>query len=130
MILIVAVTTVDPIASGLIDSFARPGSNVTGITFLTRELNGKRLELLKEVVRTIAPRGRPVWGLCKRGHSFSRVRKRGAGSKNIGSIPRDTKSEPGFQRRTPSCDQGACKRAYRHTEFSSQSLTKEIADFV
>ena len=47
-------TTVDPVASGLIDSFARPGSNVTGITFLTRELNGKRLELLREVVPTVS----------------------------------------------------------------------------
>ncbi len=47
---IVVVTTVDPVASGLIDSFARPGGNITGLTRLTRELNGKRLELLKDVV--------------------------------------------------------------------------------
>jgi putative tryptophan/tyrosine transport system substrate-binding protein len=47
---IVMVTTQDPVAAGLIDSLARPGGNITGLTLLTRELSGKRLELLKEVV--------------------------------------------------------------------------------
>ena len=40
----------DPVAAGLIDSLARPGGNVTGITNLTPELGGKRLELLKDAV--------------------------------------------------------------------------------
>ena len=40
----------DPVAAGLIESLARPGGNVTGLTALERELGGKRLELLKEAV--------------------------------------------------------------------------------
>jgi putative tryptophan/tyrosine transport system substrate-binding protein len=51
---IVMVVTVDPVATGLIDSLARPGGNVTGVTRLTRELSGKRLELLKEVLPTVS----------------------------------------------------------------------------
>jgi putative ABC transport system substrate-binding protein len=49
---IVMMTTADPVATGLIASLARPGGNVTGLTLLTRELTGKQLELLKEVVPT------------------------------------------------------------------------------
>ena len=40
----------DPVEAGQIESLARPGGNVTGITNLSRELGGKRLELLKEAV--------------------------------------------------------------------------------
>jgi putative ABC transport system substrate-binding protein len=47
---IVMVITGDPVASGLVDSLARPGGNITGLTRLTRDLSGKRLELLKEAV--------------------------------------------------------------------------------
>ena len=51
---VVMITTQDPVASGFIDSLARPGANITGVTTLQRELSGKRLELLKEAVPGIA----------------------------------------------------------------------------
>jgi putative tryptophan/tyrosine transport system substrate-binding protein len=47
---VVMVTTQDPVETGIIDSLARPGGNITGLTRLTRDLSGKRLELLKEAV--------------------------------------------------------------------------------
>ncbi len=47
---IVMVTQADPVATGLINSLARPGGNITGLATLSRELSGKRLELVKEVV--------------------------------------------------------------------------------
>ena len=51
---IVMVTTQDPVAAGFVDSLARPGGNITGLTRLTRELSGKRLELLNEAVPGIS----------------------------------------------------------------------------
>jgi len=45
---------IDPVVAGVVESLARPGGNVTGVTNLTRELGGKRLELLKEAVRKVA----------------------------------------------------------------------------
>ena len=44
----------DPVEAGLVESLARPGGNVTGVTNLSRELGDKRLELLKEAVPTLA----------------------------------------------------------------------------
>ena len=51
---IVMVTNVDPVAAGLIDSLARPGGNITGLATFQRDLSGKRLELLTEVVPRIS----------------------------------------------------------------------------
>jgi len=47
---IVILTVQDPVATGIVHSLARPGGNITGLTSLVRDLSGKRLELLKEVV--------------------------------------------------------------------------------
>jgi putative ABC transport system substrate-binding protein len=44
----------DPVEAGLVESLARPGGNVTGLTNLTTELGGKRLELFKEAVPRLA----------------------------------------------------------------------------
>ena len=46
---IVMIIQQDPITLKLIDNFARPNGNLTGVTLLTRDLSGKRLELLKEI---------------------------------------------------------------------------------
>jgi len=51
---IIMVTGLDPVATGLVDSLARPGGNITGLATLSRDLSGKRLELLKEVVPGIS----------------------------------------------------------------------------
>ena len=45
----------DPVAQKFVDSLARPGGNVTGLSNFSAELGGKRLELITETVRKIAP---------------------------------------------------------------------------
>src|SRR5207302_1676397 len=44
----------DPVASGFVDSLARPGGNITGTTLLSSTLAGKRLELLKQLLPNVA----------------------------------------------------------------------------
>jgi putative ABC transport system substrate-binding protein len=69
---IVMVTSVDPVAGGLIESLARPGGNITGLTRLGRDLSGKRLEFLKEAVPEVSAVG---------------VLRAGGGEKHKGSVP-------------------------------------------
>jgi putative tryptophan/tyrosine transport system substrate-binding protein len=45
----------DPVAAGLVASLARPGGNITGVTTISVDLSGKRLELLNEVTPKISP---------------------------------------------------------------------------
>jgi putative tryptophan/tyrosine transport system substrate-binding protein len=44
----------DPVGAGLVSSLARPGGNITGNTILGPEVSGKRLELIKEVIPSVA----------------------------------------------------------------------------
>jgi putative ABC transport system substrate-binding protein len=52
---IVFQTLGDPVASGLVSSFAQPGRNLTGVAGFGPELSGKRLEIIKEVVPGLSP---------------------------------------------------------------------------
>jgi putative tryptophan/tyrosine transport system substrate-binding protein len=47
---IVMLTSIDPVDAGYVESFARPGGNITGLTHLARDLSAKRVELLKELL--------------------------------------------------------------------------------
>jgi putative ABC transport system substrate-binding protein len=51
---IVIVAVGEPVKVGLIQNFARPGGNVTGLSLLTPELSGKRLELMIDALRKLA----------------------------------------------------------------------------
>src|SRR5215510_12149058 len=51
---IVMASSIDPIGGGLVTSLARPGGNITGLSSLSAELGGKRLELLREVLPGLA----------------------------------------------------------------------------
>jgi len=50
---IVMANHADPVASGLVASFAKPGGNVTGLSLQARELRVKQLQLLKEILPSL-----------------------------------------------------------------------------
>jgi len=51
---VVMVAVGDPVGNGLVASLARPGGNLTGLSLLSSELSGKRLQLLREVLPKVA----------------------------------------------------------------------------
>ena len=65
---VVMVAAGDPVGSGLVASLARPGGNLTGLSLMLPELQGKRLQLLKEVlprvsrVAVLTNPGNPIHG--------------------------------------------------------------------
>ena len=60
----------DTVATGLVESLARPGGNVTGLDQISPELGGKRLELLKELVPTLSRVG-VIWNPRHRASSLN-----------------------------------------------------------
>jgi putative tryptophan/tyrosine transport system substrate-binding protein len=51
---IVMVLAMDPVRTGFVGSLARPGSNITGLTFQGTDIQGKALQLLKDAVPTVS----------------------------------------------------------------------------
>jgi putative ABC transport system substrate-binding protein len=64
---IVFATAADPVGSGYVSSLARPGGNITGLSLMAPDLDGKRLELLKEAFPKVA-RVAFLWGGGPRGN--------------------------------------------------------------
>ncbi len=50
---VVMLTSQDPVEAGVVRSFARPGGNLTGVAFVSSEIAGKRLQILKEAVPSL-----------------------------------------------------------------------------
>ena len=108
---IVMAITPDPVAAGLVDSLARPGGNITGLTFLTRELSGKRLELLTEII----PRLSRVGILTVAGFTaFKDYEDAARSSKGAASIPAKCKCQIRLAQGFPSRRKGACQRDYHN----------------
>jgi ABC-type uncharacterized transport system substrate-binding protein len=47
----IVIFATDPVRQGLVTSLSRPGGNVTGLSYFNEEINGKRLQLLRELIQ-------------------------------------------------------------------------------
>ena len=125
---IVVITTVDPVAAELVDSLAHPGGNLTGLTSVARELSGKRLELLKEVVPTTSR----VGFLLEADSPGAAVRfteyHAAARPLKIEVHARRRHSGGGFTHRYPFTDGGSARRRSAHGALS-QEHERRIAAF-
>ena len=72
-------TSSDPVGTGLVASLARPGGNVTGLSIISPDLSGKRLELLREVVPGLS-RVAFLWNPDVRGNLLDYKETEGAAS--------------------------------------------------
>src|SRR5262245_30249091 len=99
---IVMTLAADPVGSGFVTSLARPGGNLTGMSALAPDLAGKRLELLKELVRP-----RRAWRCC-------------------GTRATNRRSPSGGTRRTRRAPSGsACARSRRARRRSSTARWRQ-----
>jgi putative tryptophan/tyrosine transport system substrate-binding protein len=74
---IVMAFSTDPVGTGFVASLARPGGNVTGLSTISPELSGKRLELLREVIPGLS-RVALLWSPDARGNLFDYKETEGA----------------------------------------------------
>jgi len=89
----------DPVAAGLVESLARPGGNVTGVTNLGRDLGGKRLELLKEAVPK-ASRVAVIYDPANPSHvhEVKNVLPAAVGTLNLTLQPWEVRTSDGFEK--------------------------------
>jgi len=87
---IVMAVSVDPVQSGLVASLARPGGNITGVTFVSSDLAAKRLQLLREIAPDLAR----VAVLWNPDHIDPEYRETQAAAKTLGMQVQSLESEP------------------------------------
>ena len=105
----------DAVGFGLVASLARPGGNVTGLTSISTQLNGKRLELLKEAVPGVA-RVAVLWNpAIPSGPPSSRRRNAAARALGLQVISLEVREPASFDGRLRSGEQAA-RRGAPHPE--------------
>ena len=124
---IVIVTQSDPVAEKLVDSLARPGGNITGLTRLTGELSGKRLELFKETIPMISRVAMLVGG----GDLMGSVEEYKAAARilNVTLLPVDlTGPKPNLEDAFQSAVKAGVNALVTNRDAVTASYAKQIAD--
>ena len=92
---LVMVAVGDPIGTGLVKSLAQPGGNITGLSSIAPELEGKRLELLREIIPKLA-RVAVLWNPANPFHNASLRQAQSAAKQlmmDVQSVPIRTREE-------------------------------------
>ena len=124
---IVIMTQGDPVAEKLVDSLARPGGNITGLTRLTSELSGKRLELFKEAIPAISRVGILVGGT----HLLGNVQDYEAASRafNVTLLPGNlTGAKPDFEGTFQALVKAGANALITNRDAVTASHMRQIAD--
>jgi len=119
----------DPVADGLIKSFARPGGNITGIVTLPAEAGGKLLELLKEVVPTISRVG-VMWDLTVSPYRVPEPIDTAARSLGVELIPLGVRGPTDFDRVMGDAQRAHVGGLLVASTPMTGAYRKEIADLV
>ncbi len=88
---IVMAVVVDPVATGLVASLARPGGNITGLSMIAPELVGKQLELLREVVPKVS-RVAILWNPANPGNA-PQLQEAEVAARRLGVWPRPLEAQ-------------------------------------
>jgi putative ABC transport system substrate-binding protein len=123
-------SVLDPVEEGLVESFARPGGNVTGLTLLSKELSGKRLELLKEAVPKLV-RVAVVYDPVSAPNEVKVKEELPAAARALGLTVRsfEVRAADGFDRVFAAMDKQRPDGLYLPTGALVRDNAKRIADF-
>jgi len=137
---VVVAATGDPVKSGLVTSWARPGGNITGVSSSLLELSAKRIEILKEVVPK-AKRATVLWNPA-RGDNAIEVEAMQHAARGLGmelqsqqvrdldeiEVALDAMSRDGTQAMTETGDPSLYTHSARLIEFASRTRLAAIYD--
>ncbi len=126
---IVMALTADPVGNGFVASLARPAGNITGLTSLSRDLSGKRLELRKEIV----PRLRHVAVRWNSGNPDNAAQLREAESVahalGLRLQPTEVRSSNDFDKAFSAINNGRAGAQYTLGDSLFANNRKRIVDF-
>ena len=126
---VVTMFSSEPVASGLVNSLAKPGGNVTGLSTMQTELDAKRLEMLKEVLPKIS-RVAVLWTTVHPSHQHELKFIAGAARRlGIAVTTFDVTSPNGLQRAFAAMTKARPDALFVLWDFRTLTFRKDIAEF-
>ena len=125
---IVMAFSADPVRDGFVASLARPGGNITGLSSLSPELSGKRLELLKETFPQLARVG-VLWDPADPGATANVKETETAGQAlGVQVQPLEVRSQKDFQNAFKAANEGRARALILQQTNLTNTHRKEIVE--